>query len=336
MMSATDGRIPLIVVTGFLGSGKTSLIRHLLADRCFSSAAVIVNEFGQIGIDHHLFLQTEERITLLRDGCACCARRDDLVVALLDLVRRRDRAEGNAAKFDLVLLETSGLADPGPILHTIMTDPILSRRYRVEMTLATVDAVSGEATIAGYAEGVRQLAAANVIVITKRDLVTAEVSARLEAVITQLNPTAAVVWADHGRLEVERICGGEGQFSSLAMKAGGTTKASVPVHGLSGQVASIALIFEQPLNWPAFGLWLTMLLHRHGERVLRVKGLLDVGSAGPLLVEGVQHVVHAPRHLPAWPDADCRSRLVIIARELDFDLIRESLAAFQGLASESK
>jgi G3E family GTPase len=335
MMSATDGRIPLIVVTGFLGSGKTSLIRHLLADRRYASAAVIVNEFGQIGIDHHLFLQTEERITLLRDGCACCARRDDLVTALLDLVRRRDRAETDASPFDRVVLETSGLADPGPILHTVMTDPLLSRRYRLEMTLATVDAVSGQATIASYAEGVRQLAAADWVVITKRDLVTPEVSARLEAAIALLNPTAALVWADHGRLDVERLCSGEVQFSSLPMKGLGATKPRLPLHGASGPVASIALSFEKPLDWPAFGLWLTMLLHRHGDRVLRVKGLLDVGSAGPLLVEGVQHVVHAPRHLPAWPDGDRRSRLVIISRELEFDLIRESLAAFQGLASES-
>jgi G3E family GTPase len=334
MMSATDRRIPLIVVTGFLGSGKTSLIRHLLADRRFASAVVIVNEFGQIGIDHHLFLKTEERITLLRDGCACCARRDDLVASLLDLVRRRDRTEGEDTKFDRVLLETSGLADPGPILHTVMTDPILSRRYRVEMSLATVDAVSGKATIAGYAEAMRQITAADFVVITKRDLVTPEVSARLEDVISQLNPTATLLWADHGRLDVERLWDGEVKLSNLTVNVGGVTETSELLHASTGQVASLALSFETPLDWPVFGLWLTMLLHRHGDRVLRVKGLLDVGSSGPLLVEGVQHVVHTPRHLPAWPNADRHSRFVIIARDLEPDLIRESLVAFQGVASE--
>lgn len=336
MTSAVDGRIPLIVVTGFLGSGKTSLIRHLLADRRFAHAAVIVNEFGQIGINHHLFLQTEERITLLRDGCACCARRDDLVATLHDLVRRRDRAEGEAANLERVLLETSGLADPGPILHTIMTDPLLSRRYRVESTLATLDAVSGETTIAGYAEGVRQLTAADFVVITKRDLVTPEAAARLETVVAQLNPTATRVWADHGRFDVERLWHSGVETPGLAAMEGGTFEKPPLLHGSTGQVASISFSFDQPLDWPAFGLWLTMLLHRHGDRVLRVKGLLDVGSTGPLLVEGVQHVVHAPRHLPAWPDGDCRSRLVIIARELELDLIRESLFAFQGLASEDR
>jgi G3E family GTPase len=333
MTFAADGRIPLIVVTGFLGSGKTSLIRHLLADRQFASAVVIVNEFGQIGIDHHLFLKTEERITLLRDGCACCARRDDLVASLLDLVRSRDRPDRDAPTFDPVLLETSGLADPGPILHTVMTDPILSRRYRVEMSLATVDAVSGEATIAGYAEAVRQITAADLIVITKRDLVTPEVSASLEDHIARLNPTATLLRADHGRIDVERLWDGAVNVSSLTVKAGGAAEISVPRHGSSGQVKSLALSFATPLDWGAFGLWLTMLLHRHGDRVLRVKGLLDVGTAGPLLVEGVQHVVHAPRHLPAWPDGDSRSRLVVIARELEPDLIRESLVAFQGLTS---
>src|SRR5262245_6749200 len=138
-MAATDERIPLIIVTGFLGSGKTSLIRHLLADSRFSGAAVVVNEFGEIGIDHHLFLKTDERITLLSDGCACCARRDDLVEALLDLVRRRDRASGGILGFDQVLLETSGLADPGPILHTLVAHPVLSRRFRVKLTIATLD-----------------------------------------------------------------------------------------------------------------------------------------------------------------------------------------------------
>lgn len=334
MMSAADGRIPLTVVTGFLGSGKTSLIRHLLADRRFARAAVIVNEFGQIGIDHHLFLKTEERITLLRDGCACCARRDDLVASLVDLVRLRDRTEGDSTTFDRVILETSGLADPGPILHTVMTDPILSRRYRVEMSLATVDAVSGESTIPGYAEAMRQITAADFVVISKRDLVTTEVSASLEDVIGRLNPTATLFWADHGRFDVERLWDGEVNFFSLSAKDGGTVEAPLPRHGSAGQVASTALWFEKPLDWPAFGLWLTMLLHRHGDRVLRVKGLLEVGSAGPLLVEGVQHVVHAPRHLPAWPDGDCRSRLVVIARDLEPELIRESLAAFQGLVSE--
>lgn len=334
MTTATDARIPLVVVTGFLGSGKSSLIRRLLADSRFSKAAVVVNEFGQIGIDHHLFLKTDERITLLRDGCACCARRDDLVAALRDLVRRRDREGEDAASFDRVLLETSGLADPGPILHTLVADPVLSRRYRVQLAVTTLDAVSGEESIGSYAEAVRQIAAADVVAVTKSDLVTPEVAAQLGCIVAGLNPTAVIVKANHGQIDVDQLLDVDRITMNRTDSASGSNDELPAVHVSSGRVRSLSISFQEPLDWPAFGLWLTMLLHRHGDRVLRVKGLLDVGGAGPLLVEGVQHVVHAPRHLPAWPDADRSSRLVIIARELKPDLIRQSLEAFQGLPGD--
>ena len=167
MTSPGDGRIPLTIVTGFLGSGKTTLIRSLLAAQHFANAAIIVNEFGEVGIDHHLFRKTDERITLLSGGCACCARRDDLVEALLDLLRRFDREE---VSFDHVLLETSGLADPAPIRHTIIADPVLSRRYRVAQTIVTLDAVAGATNLATYGEAMRQITSADAVVITKRDL----------------------------------------------------------------------------------------------------------------------------------------------------------------------
>jgi G3E family GTPase len=332
-MAASDERIPLIIVTGFLGSGKTSLIRHLLADARFASAAVVVNEFGQIGIDHHLFLKTEERITLLRDGCACCGRRDDLVAALIDLVRLRDRQAFGAIGFDRIILETSGLADPGPILHTVLADPVLSRRYRLGTVIATIDAVSGEETIATYAEAVRQVTAADLVVITKGDLATPEGAERLARLIVDLNQTAEVVWADHGRCDIDRIGDGDARSAALPGIFASGSEPQQGVHGSAGDVASLAISFEERLDWPAFGLWLTMLLHRHGDRVLRVKGLLDVGGPGPLLVEGVQHVVHAPRHLTAWPDGDRTSRLVIIARDIAPQSLRESLVAFQCLAT---
>jgi G3E family GTPase len=332
-MAATDERIPLIIVTGFLGSGKTSLIRHLLADSHFSNAAIVVNEFGEIGIDHHLFLKTGERITLLSDGCACCARRDDLVEALLEFVRRRDRGSAARPAFDRVLLETSGLADPGPILHTVVLHPVLSRRFRVQLTIATLDATSGEASLAAFSEAVRQIAAADVAVLTKGDLASPESAARLARHVADLNPGADVVAADHGRIDVNRLCDRQELVTNDFGYGNHSTEVRQLIHGSSGRANSLSLSFDEPLDWPMFGLWLTMLLHRHGERVLRVKGLLDVGAAGPLLVDGVQHVVHAPRHLPAWPDGDHRSRLVIIARDLEPAVIRASLEAFQDLAA---
>jgi G3E family GTPase len=331
-MSGDEARIPLTIVTGFLGSGKTTLIRHLLADSRFADAAIIVNEFGAVGIDHHLFRKTDERVTLLRDGCACCARRDDLVDALHDLVRCRDR--GEEPGFDRVVLETSGLADPAPILHTIVADPVLSRRYRVDHVIATFDAIAGETNLETHDEAVRQLAAATVVVLTKRDLAADEASARLRALARRVNPVATVVLADHGRVDVDHVLR-DASTADLDTRLGdGTIEPRPEPHGATGRTVSLDLVFADPLDWRMLGLWLTMLLHRHGARVLRVKGLLDVGGQGPLLLEGVQHVVHAPRHLQAWPDDDRRSRLVFIARDLDPDRIRDSLTVFQEVGRE--
>ncbi len=329
MNVVTDGRIPLTVVTGFLGSGKTTLIRTLLTDPAFADAAVIVNEFGEAGIDHHLFFQTDERITLLRDGCACCARRDDLAAALHALIRRRDRGELPA--LDAVLLETTGLADPAPILHTIVADPVLGRRYHVERVITTLDAVAGASNLDLYPEAVCQVTAADAVIITKCDLAPATASDRLASRVSSLNPSASVHVAAHGEVPLAVLL----QSHDLA-----APKRPLPspddgatlIHRSPGGVASLSLEFTEPLDWRMLGLWLTMLLHCHGERVLRVKGLLDVGEAGPLLLEGVQHVVHAPRHLRQWPAGPHRSQLVFILRDLDPALIRTSLELFQALA----
>jgi G3E family GTPase len=325
-----DGRVPLTIVTGFLGSGKTTLIRRLLADDRFANAAIIVNEFGESGIDHHLLRKTEERITLLHGGCACCGRRDDLVDALRDLIRRRDR--GAIRSIDRVVLETTGLADPAPILHTVVADPLLSRRYYVETTIATVDAVAGERNIAAHGEAVRQIAAVDVVALTKGDLAGVEAEARLRALVGQINPAAGILNAGHGRIDVEQLmCAQPWNQQVKAPRVSGYQEPPL-LHASAGRVDSLLLSFADQLDWPMLGLWLTMLLHRHGDRILRVKGLLDVGGDGPVLLEGVQHVVHAPRHLPAWPTGERWSRLVFITRDLERNRIAESLAAFQEIA----
>ena len=330
MSEPNDGRIPITIVTGFLGSGKTTIIRHLLADHRYANAAVIVNELGETGIDHHLFRQTDERITLLREGCACCARRDDLVEALVDLVRRFDR--GVLPSFDRVLLETSGLADPAPILHTITVDPILHRRFRVVLTVATLDAVAGETNLTKHGEAVRQVAAADLILLTKSDLATPETTARLSCLAGKLNPAASVIAADRGRIDPDCFC--SGHVAEKRDVSPGEVREDIPalIHGGQTRVAALSLRYDSAVDWRMLGLWLTMLLRCHGEKILRVKGILDVGENGPLLLEGVQHVVHAPRHLHDWPDADRCSRLVIIARDIDPELIRESFETFQALA----
>lgn len=329
MMAGSDGRIPLTVVTGFLGSGKTTLIRHLLTDPRLANSEIIVNELGEIGIDHHLFRQTDERITLLDSGCACCARRDDLVEALGDLLRRFDRGELPA--LDRILLETTGLADPAPILHTIVFDPLLGRRIRVDHVISTLDAVAGEQNLARFGEALRQTAAADVVVLTKTDLAP-ESAEPLRSQVTAINPTARVLMAEHGRIDTGEILESDAARSWTGATPSPLAAEEGALHAPGG-VASLSLEFDEPLDWRMFGLWLTMLLHAHGERVLRVKGLLDVGEKGPLLVEGVQHVVHAPRHLAQWPADDRRSRIVFIVRDIEPVRIRESLHAFQALAS---
>ena len=329
-MSATpDHRLPLTIVTGFLGSGKTTLIRRLLGHPRAANAAVIVNEFGEVGIDHHLFRKTEERITLLRDGCACCARRDDLVVALKDLLRRVDA--GEQLRIERVILETTGLADPAPILHTLVADPVLSRRYRVDRTIASLDAVAGATNLDRYGEAVRQVAAADVVVLTKGDLAAADALKTLSDRVATLNPAATILTAERGQIDAGIVFDDDIAMVVPRSASRDHTSRAPPLHGEPGGVTSLTMTFAEPLDWRMLGLWLTMLLHRHGERILRVKGLLDTGEEGPLLLEGVQHVVHAPRHLAAWPDADRRTRLVFILREIDPGRVRQSLDAFRTL-----
>jgi G3E family GTPase len=322
------GPIPIIVVSGFLGSGKTTLLRNLLADPGAGEVAVIVNEFGEVGIDHHLVRKTDARTTLLRNGCVCCSMRDDLADALRGLLSQRER--GTIAKFGRVVIETTGLADPAPILQTVIADPVIRNHYRVERVVATIDAPGGAANLDIYGEALRQVTAADHVVVTKQDLSSPEAVCALKAKLRTINPTASIVDARFGQIDFGTLLSG----GSLYIGDLGLRDAPTSMHVAPDRVASRCLVFEEPLNWQMFGIWLTMLLHRYGERILRMKGLLNVGEAsGPLLLEGVQHVMHAPRHLAEWPDEDRRSRIVFISRDLDLDRVEASLRVFQDLAS---
>ncbi|MFM9106759.1 MAG: CobW family GTP-binding protein, partial [Chloroflexota bacterium] len=305
-MSQPAHAIPVLVVSGFLGSGKTTLIRALLADPRARDAALIVNEFGEVGIDHHLLRHTDERTTLLRNGCVCCSLREDLSEAMRDLLARKERGAGEP--FDRVIIETTGLADPGPILHTIVSDPVLRNRYRMDRALVTLDAVAGRSNLAAYGEALRQVAAADLVVLTKLDLAPPEREGELRAAVAAINPAAEVVPGQHGRFDLD-LALDPAAPRAIGLAAPALDAAAPAVrHAAAGAVTSHTLVFDESLDWRMFGIWLTLLLHRHGERVLRMKGLLNVGSErGPLLLEGVQHVMHAPRHLAEWPDADRRS-----------------------------
>ena len=341
MAVANDrGPIPILVVSGFLGSGKTTLLRNLLLDPEAGEIAVIVNEFGEVGIDHHLVRKTDVRTTLLRNGCVCCSMRDDLSEALRHLLSQRER--GSIPRFGRVVIETTGLADPAPILHTIVAEPVVRNHFRVERVVTTIDAVNGASNLDSYGEALRQVAAADHLIVTKLDLATPDVTEDLKAKLRSINPAATVVEASFGSIDFTPLLAEESQrgavgidrLDGVSFAVDGDPMAPAAVHAMSDRVASRCLVFDRPLNWQMFGIWLTMLLHRHGDRILRLKGLLNVGTErGPLLVEGVQHVIHVPRHLREWPDTDRRSRIVFIARDLDLAQVEASLDAFQDLAA---
>ncbi len=334
-MTERDGRIPVLLVSGFLGSGKTTIIRHLLADPRLQQTALIVNEFGEVGIDHHLMRQTDEHTTLLRDGCVCCSLRDDLVEAMRGLLDTRDRQE--LAPFDRLLIETTGLADPSPILHTITSDPMLRNRYRMDRVLITLDAASGLSNLEHYGEAVRQVAAADVVALTKLDLADPEKIAQLRGEVTALNPVATVVAAPFGRLDADLVIGASQTPSSALTTMANEVMSPASLHREADAIHTYTLVFDTPLDWRMFGVWLTLVLHQHGSRILRMKGLLNVGNErGPLLLEGVQHVMHAPRHLADWPDDDHHSRLVFIVRGIERDVVYDSLLAFQEAAAAAK
>jgi G3E family GTPase len=313
-------RLGVVLVTGFLGSGKTTLISALLADPAMGETAVLVNELGEVAIDHHLVRQVDERTVVLSSGCICCSLRGDLRDELRDLLARR--ARGELAPFGRVVVETTGLADPAPVLSTLATDPVLRHHCAVEAVVATVDAVNGAATLHRHPESVKQAAVADLLLVTKVDAAAPEAVEALEARLRALNPVAALRRVQFGALAAGEL-----------LRARGTSPAPVGADGAAhpGDVRAFSLVLDEPLDWDAFAVWLTLLLHSRGLDVLRVKGLLDVGQAGPVVLDGVQHTVHRPRHLAAWPDDDRRSRIVFITRGIERDAVLASLDAFAGL-----
>jgi G3E family GTPase len=307
-------KTPVSLVTGFLGSGKTTLISRLLAHPAMGETAVIVNELGEVGIDHHLLRRVDERTVLLASGCVCCTLRGDLADELRDLDSRR--ARGEIPPFRRVVVETTGLADPAPIIYTLAAEPVVRHHYVLDGVVATVDARHGLVE----PESVKQAAVADVIVVTKVDVADA---AEVEASVRRLNPAAEVVRAAFGEVEPGRLFGrSERDLRELVFEP----------HDHGEEIQSFCLFLDEQLDWTAFGIWLTMLLQARGGDLLRVKGLLDVGGAGPLLLNGVQHVVHPPEHLDAWSDDDHRSRIVFIGRGLGRAAVERSLLAFNRAA----
>ena len=324
----SPAKLPVTVVTGFLGSGKTTLLSRVLSDPSMSDTAVLVNEFGKVGLDHHLLRRADEKTVLLGAGCVCCTTRDDLVEALLALLD--EEARGEIPPLKGVVVETTGLADPAPILYTVFSHPVLQHHYRVDRVVCTVDALNGALHLDRNPESTKQIASADVVVLTKTDVSEAAPVEVLRGRVRGINPSARVLDAPLGAVDPDELFGDAGAVQSASGPRAPSSLGSGDGRHVS-DTHSTSLTFDGPVDWTAFGTWFSMLLHARGEDVLRVKGLLSVGEPGPVLLNGVQHVIHPPDHLEEWPDADHQSRIVFITRGIRAEEIVSSLETFSGL-----
>lgn len=309
------------IITGSLGSGKTTLLQNLLTQQKLTeNIAVIVNEFGKIGLDHYLLRQAEEKTTLLQGGCICCQAREDLAIELQNLLFSCEQGE---IDFDRIIIETTGLADPAPILFTIMTHPILQHRVVVEGVITTVDAKNGAMQISNHEATVKQISAADTVALTKVDLATKEELAIIREAIIRINPTCTILHVVNGKVEPS-ILHAERKFYNHRLASD-----YQPPHHHTAQIHSISFAFLHPLNWNSFGVWLSLLLYARGENILRVKGMLDVGESGPIILNGVQHIIHPPIHISEWPEETQMSHIVFIMKDIPTALLKQSLYSFQ-------
>ncbi|MGR9207771.1 CobW family GTP-binding protein (plasmid) [Rhizobium leguminosarum] len=331
MADAFPAFTPVTLLTGFLGSGKTTLLRRLLADPALCNAAVLINEFGEVGLDHHLLERIDEDMVLLQSGCLCCTVRGELVDAIRDLHSKRER--GIVPPFDRIIIESTGLADPFPVLSTLKADPVLRHHFRSSGVIATVDTVNAGTQLAAYREPMRQVAVADLLVLTKADIAEAGQVARITAMIRQINPDAPIVLASDdviSLLEDTTTCRAEAMQSPGGFYCDDPGPVLAGEH--SGRIRSFVLVSEGTIDWTAFGIWLTMLLNRHGDRILRVKGILNIeGEDFPVAIHGVQHLVHTPVHMQSWPGGDRRSRIVFIVDGIEPAAIERSFDAFNRL-----
>ncbi len=329
-------RIPITVLTGFLGSGKTTLLNRLLRQPDMHGTAVVINEFGAVGLDHDLVDHTQENMVLLANGCICCTVRGDLVEAFERLAQSPQAQTGELRH---VVVETTGLADPAPILHTLMGDPRLARHWRLAGVACTVDAFHGMATLDQHREAVKQAAVADRLLLTKTDLVPDADRAPLLERLRSINPLASMTdGPDAALLELQGLLNRTGPALVPVPAEEGRSRffpVSAPAaHDPSrhdDHIRSHVIVREQPLSREGFMAWLDMIAAMRGDDLLRVKGIVQLADdpEHPMVIHGVQHLFHPPETLPRWPSEDRRSRIVFITRNIEAEDIEATLTVFE-------
>ncbi|WP_413203788.1 CobW family GTP-binding protein [Rhodospirillum sp. A1_3_36] len=345
--------LPVTVLTGFLGAGKSTLLNKLLRHPDMGETAVIINEFGEVGLDHLLVRRVDEDVVLLNSGCLCCTVRSDMVDALRELFLKRVRNE--VPEFQRVVIETTGLADPAPIIHTLMTDPLVGAHFRMDGVVTLVDAVNGDNQLDRQREAVKQAAVADRIVLTKTDIATTEAVEALRNRLHALNPAAPLLEAVSGEIDPSALidCGlfttedkapdvarwlNEEAYAEKAEEGHGQHDHDHghhhhghhhhDVNRHDSHISSFCVTVDDPIEWELFVSAMELLISSKGEDLLRVKGILNVvGQEYPIAVHGVQHVFHPPVPLPEWPSTERASKIVFITRDLDKETVDSLLGA---------
>ena len=339
-IATNDTRLPVTLLTGFLGAGKTTLLNAIITQPTGPKIAIIVNEFGEAGLDHDLIETVDEEVVLMKSGCLCCSIRGDLSRTLQDLTTRKQESR---LTFDRVVIETTGLADPAPILHTFLVDLYLARNFRIDGVVTVVDAATGPDTLDRQFEAVSQVAMADLLVLSKTDLVSESTSGAFETLLRSLNPTADILEANRGVVPTAALWDLSGMrlqgkldqvmawltppvpsyafvssnpldnLSGFAPSAAPT----VPLPKHDARIGSASIVLHDPIHPDAFDRWLDTLIRLRGPDILRVKGIVHlIGIEMPFVFHGVQHLFDPPVPLHDWQGTTCQSRIVIIARDI--------------------